>query len=198
MGILQEVSRLISTRLVDNDVVDCADIEVYQYGIELTILKYSHIILFVIVGLYFDCLIEFIMFTVLFKKIRENSGGYHAKTPTRCFAVSCFISVSLVLLVNSSITINFYLKSNLLLLMILGVLILLLSPVASSNKSLNDGEYTILKRKVVFILLVYFILYCILYILRFYTLSIIVVYVEIITLILLIISYITQLNTRSD
>lgn len=76
--------------------------------------------------------------------LRAYSGGYHAKTPIRCYILST-LSITAALSIIKFVSINRFICLGLLI--ISSVIILVLSPVETKNKPLDIVERIIYRRK---------------------------------------------------
>lgn len=73
---------------VSNDFIKNEDKEIYKYALNIILSSLIHIATVMILGLCFNLLIESLVYYFAFIIIRKFAGGYHAKTPTRCYIVS--------------------------------------------------------------------------------------------------------------
>lgn len=89
MSMLDKVSRKLATELVDNEMIDHEELEIYEYGILLILMTGCTMVCITCVGV----LIHKFFFTVVFLgalvNLRHYSGGYHANSFTKCFCISC-------------------------------------------------------------------------------------------------------------
>lgn len=89
MGMLGKVSRKLATELVDNEIIDHEELEIYEYGILLILMTGCTMVCITCVGV----LIHKFFFTVVFLgtlvNLRHYSGGYHANSFAKCFFISC-------------------------------------------------------------------------------------------------------------
>lgn len=129
----------LSERIADF-LFDCNDtypIEVYVYGIELTVSSIIGAVVLLSVGLIFNCLAESIIYMVSLSVIRMFSGGYHAKSYLRCNIVLIVSYLCSLLFyrfyINNLIYLNYI---NLGVLLILSLFIFILfAPVNNPNKN---------------------------------------------------------------
>lgn len=153
---LGKASESLTNRLISVGVIKSEDFEIYQFGIENTILKLIHLASYIALGLIFGRLPELIIFLVAFIPLREYSGGFHAKTPLRCYVVSCITVFTLLLimrfaplgLMNYSIPIA----------LVGSFLLFLVIPVEAKDKPLDESEKIYYKSKGGFLILLALIL----------------------------------------
>lgn len=115
--------------------------DLYVYGVYIVLSSSLHIATIIVLGLFFNLLVESLVFYFSFIAIRKFAGGYHAKTPTRCYlfsVISSIIMLCLIKYVNSVGNIFTYLLIIFELLCV--VLIILMSPLDTENNPLNSYE----------------------------------------------------------
>ena len=153
--------RLISSKAAS---ILCKDddkdtFELYEYAIYIILSGLFHVLTILVLGICFNMHIESLVFYGSFVSIRKFAGGYHAKTPSRCYLFSVSVSVAVLCLIK--VVYAFYSSSLILLLLIFelacAVFIFFVSPLESENKPLNEKEeklYRIVTRCVVTVLFV--------------------------------------------
>lgn len=122
--------------------------DLYEYAIYIILSSVFHILTIIILGLLFNLAIESLLFYLSFISIRKFAGGYHAKTPTRCYIFSVISAVFVLLLINIIIYNNSFFLGYWWIIFeyIFVILICKLSPLDTDNKSLNDKERIVYKR----------------------------------------------------
>ena len=111
---MEKFSSKLIEFFVSNDLIKNEDKEIYKYAVNIILSSLIHIATVMIIGLCFNLFIESLVFYFSFIAIRKFAGGYHAKTPVRCYAFSVISSII--------------------------VLILLISPLDTENNPLNSRE----------------------------------------------------------
>lgn len=86
------ISRLIQYQIIEED-----NKEIYMYGLECYILKIIHIGIFLSIGLLTDTFLNTIIFLIAYSLLRTYAGGYHANSLRKCFLFSIIISITVVL-----------------------------------------------------------------------------------------------------
>lgn len=130
----------LAAMLAAHNTISPDDTELYSYGFFLILSKILYLTITVILGFTFRVLWESIAFYVLFSKLREYSGGIHARTEAKCFV--CSISVLSV-----SVGTIHYMEAvacltEAFVLLIAGcTAIFLLAPISSSNKQLTSTDW---------------------------------------------------------
>lgn len=74
--------------MINRNVIDFREKEIYYYGLFVLLFNVIILISFIFVGYMCGKLYDAIMFLVFFMPLRLYIGGYHCKTPQKCFIVS--------------------------------------------------------------------------------------------------------------
>lgn len=120
------------------------DPEIMEYGFYVIISKVIFIAAIIIVGIIFGELVPILLFTLFYTPLRSFAGGIHAKTPLRCLIFSLVMLVC-VAAVNKYILIPHHITYIFLIFTI--IIILLLSPVETPNKPLDEIEKKVYRKK---------------------------------------------------
>jgi len=145
--------------LINNDVIDRDDRELYEYGLEQGILMLINLFTTIIIGICFGMVIESIVFMLAYIPLRTYAGGYHAKNQWRCY----FFSIAMMIVALLGIKgIDLFSIVSVVLIFISYVIIYTLSPVEDCNKLLNEKEKVIYKKKSRRILIIEFVVMLIL------------------------------------
>lgn len=144
MELLARLAGKIGNNLVHSGVIKEEDAEIYIYGINQILTSVLNVSSALIIGLIFDVFTEVAVFMAAYIPLRSFAGGYHAKTPLRCyvFSVMMLIVVSLGL---KNLHIADWIYYAVLAVSILVVLVL--SPVQDRNKPLDEIEHKVFKRR---------------------------------------------------
>lgn len=142
------LSEKIAARLLRNEVIEAADYEIYEYGIEQILSNIIDVITIIIIGVVIGNVQYGITFLIAFMALREYAGGYHASTPLRCYLLTVTV-ITIVLLIMKYIEVCY--NAGLIMLTVSGLIIILLSPVESVNKPLDRIERTVYRRKALII-----------------------------------------------
>lgn len=142
--------KLISSkvaRILCEDEKHTDNYELYEYAIYIILSSAFHMATVIVLGLVFNLLTESLVFYLSFIVIRKFAGGYHAKTPTRCYIVSIITIVLMLCIIKWILIINYLsIYYSLFFSELVCVLILcFLSPLDTENKLLNGKERTIYK-----------------------------------------------------
>lgn len=148
MELLTRLSRKIVNDLTRSDIVKAEDTEIYIYGINQILMYSINISSALIIGLIFGKFFEAAVFIVAYCSMRSFAGGYHAKTPLRCY----FFSVIMLIIVLVGIK-YLYLTEWMyyVVLLVAALVVIVLSPVEDKNKPLDEIEHRVYKKWAIFI-----------------------------------------------
>ena len=145
----QTTAQKITDRLCRQDIIEDADKELYAYGFDMLLTVSLNIISTIIIGLLFGMVFESIAFLVAYIPLRSYAGGYHARTPLRCYIISLLLIVLILLtlrLIRESVLALFVLST-------IGTIICVtISPVEDVNKPLDEAEIKVYRKKAMIIL----------------------------------------------
>lgn len=99
MGIFARLSHKIADNLVRSNVIREEDAEIYIYGINQILVSVLNVSSALIIGWIFGVVLEIAVFMAAYIPLRTFTGGYHAKTPLRCY----FFSVMMLIIVSVGI-----------------------------------------------------------------------------------------------
>lgn len=134
------VRALIKNRIIAQD-----DYVVYQYGVSLLIKKIFHIATMVLFGFICGKFICTIVFLTAYAAIREQAGGYHAKTSKGCYLCTWIVTLFAILLfyVFEKIEIT----ESFVILAVCALMISCLAPQETSNRPLDTQELILYRKK---------------------------------------------------
>lgn len=137
MGIFSRLSHKIGDNLVRSNVIKEEDAEIYIYGINQILVSVLNVSSALIIGLILGMFFESIIFMAAYIPLRSFAGGYHAKTPIRCYFASLII-MFMILLFCKYVSFNLFLYSGILVISLLACAFL--CPVQDNNKPLDSIE----------------------------------------------------------
>lgn len=148
MGFLAKLSHRIGNDLMRSDIIKAEDAELYIYGINQILVAVLNLSSALIVGLIFNVFLEVAIFMAAYIPLRSFAGGFHAKTPFRCyiFSVIMLTVVSIGMKYLSLMEWVYYVVLS-----VAALIVLVLSPVEDRNKPLDDIEHKIYKKRTIFI-----------------------------------------------
>lgn len=149
---IDRLSRKITQKLIDKEIISFEDWEIYMYGLQMMISGIVKFIGFMIIAWLLGWVVEAIVFITVFSLLRVNAGGYHADTYLKCFlitAIATFSSIGIV---------KYYFISGSVLYMAMisllaGALVLFYAPVDTPNKRMAGNEKKIFRRRSIVVLI---------------------------------------------
>lgn len=145
-------SKKIADRLQCNNIIDDERYEICRYGINqlfTTILDFATILL---IGFVFNMVPEGIIFTAAYIPIRIYAGGYHAKTPQRCWLFSAIMLLMVLCIIKYTPNNPAFFWIYTVLSLVSCIIIWILSPVEDKNKTLDEQENIVYSRRTRYIL----------------------------------------------
>lgn len=142
------ISARIAENVVKSGAVDDEDKEMYLFGIQQGLTIVLNLVTTVIVGLAFGVLWQVMLFMTAYIPLRSFAGGYHAKTPQRCYVLSILLLIAVASAIKY-VDLDIYIQLGLLI--SAGITVFVLSPVGSESKPLDELERKVYKRKTIVI-----------------------------------------------
>ena len=141
---LDKIAETVVERLLRKNVIIKEDYEIYEFGIKQLIITIVNMITAIVIGIVTKELVQTIIFVLAFMIIRSNAGGYHATTPLKCYVLS-----TLTIFITLSAMKHIELDMFLLIIMLLcsSLVILILAPVDTENKPLDNLEHGYYRKK---------------------------------------------------
>jgi len=154
--------KLISSKVacyLCSDEKDKRNYDLYDYAVNIVLSAILNIVTVIILGLCFNLIAESMLFYFSFIAIRKFAGGYHAKTPTRCYVFSVTVTLLVLVLIRMAIVYNSPLVKYgvLFLAFICLIVICILSPLDTENNPLNNKEKNVYKKIAIIISILLFI-----------------------------------------
>lgn len=150
------IAEKITQKLIASSVIEEGDRELYIYGFFLLTNKILYFFVAVTVGTLASVTFESIIFYIVFMSLRTYAGGIHAKTEMACTVLTT-LALTMFVLVIKHLSIHNSEIAPFLMLGVGSLCILLLSPLDSSEKPIDDVERSQYKIICVAILVPYFI-----------------------------------------
>lgn len=145
MKAITEFAKKISNKMVERGIVQTEDATIYQYGIENGIVVAGNLMASVILGVLTGRLGVVLVFLLFYSTLRSYSGGVHCKSRSGCFILSMLIL--LVPIFSYEWIMGIVAFPVLIAVGVIAiVVILILSPVESINKRLDDEERKFYRR----------------------------------------------------
>lgn len=145
----EKTSEKITNAIAQNGTIKAEDKELYKYGIEQGMMILLNLCTTLIIGAVFKMVWQSILFTAAYIPIRSYAGGYHSKTPQRCYIFSILMIIAVLWGMKYFDNTYFICIA---LLVFASIIILLLSPVEDKNKPLDKLEKHVYKKRTLIIL----------------------------------------------
>lgn len=142
------------------------DIEIYRFGVEVTLLKTMHWLSDILIALCMKKLPEFIIIIGIFCAFRKNTGGYHAKTRTGCYVFSCMAVALALAATEVEITLPYLCICSVCQLAIL----IFISPVKNENRPMDKEEISCFRKRLYILIAIYIIAFIITAVLGYFPL----------------------------
>lgn len=133
------LSYRITDVLVNNEIIENDDFEIYRYGFETLIYFIVNISVALLIGIIFDRFIHTIVFLSCYCTLRQFTGGYHARNYTECTLTFAAIYLITIFAANS-IDVTSYKNLSIVILIMSIFIIYKLSPLEHRNKPLSNKE----------------------------------------------------------
>ena len=117
--------------------------ELYEYAIYIFLSSLLHCITILLIGYFYNLLIESILFYFSFVLIRKFAGGYHARTHIRCYVSSTISAIVIIAIIKLLILLQEIIYIHLAIIGLSNVCILVIVsmvPLESDNKPLSSNE----------------------------------------------------------
>lgn len=131
--------------LIRNGIIESSEEELYRFGMKQLFLSIVNIVTSLVIGAICGMLWQSILFSLAYIPLRRYAGGYHAKTPVRCYVLSVLLIISVLMFLKY---VAFSKLAMAAILVLSALVIVLKAPVESANKPLNDAEQNTYKMKV--------------------------------------------------
>lgn len=146
-----KIAERITENMEDNHIIKHDDRELYVYGFNQGLNILLNLITTLVVGLLFRNILELAIFIAAYIPLRSFAGGYHAKTPLRCYIYS------IIMIILVSVGMKYLLFVDMVYYVILAIsalIIFVLSPAEDKNKPLDKIEFKVYRKRTSLILLV--------------------------------------------
>lgn len=139
---IKRIALKITNFIFKNTKLDSDLIEVYKYGVEITISSLLNIILIIAASIVVSDVISGVVFLAVFISLRSFVGGYHAKTYFMCNALFLLTYLTVFYINAAAALIDGELLARFLtVLILLGIIpIIAFAPVKNLNKPLSDKQ----------------------------------------------------------
>ncbi|MCR1898495.1 accessory gene regulator B family protein [Irregularibacter muris] len=134
----------ITESFIHNDIILAEDKDLYIYGLKQGVFILLNIFTIIGMGLILGMLWQSFVLMLVYIPLRSYAGGYHAKTPLKCYLFSIVMLWVALLGIRLIPWTNF---TSLMVSFCAGSIIFFLAPVEDSNKPLDEVEKKIYKKR---------------------------------------------------
>lgn len=137
-------AEVLVNKLINNGIIRKENKQIYQYGINQMFNNLLSFISFSVIAVLLKAIPESLVFIIAYIPLRVYAGGYHARTPLRCWILSNLLLVFVILIVCyvSVPKIWYDISAS-----VSVFLILFFIPVESCNKPLDEEERNIFRKR---------------------------------------------------
>lgn len=147
------LSTKLANKLLDKSIINDTEKELYVYGFFILLSQVLYFTLTVMFGILLDIVLQSVVFYVAFQFIRRYAGGIHASSELKCEIATTFSIFSCLVIVKLCDLYN--IKTVILISMIVAIiLIFILCPLDTPEKSLTKKEKMYFRKKSWIILLI--------------------------------------------
>ena len=135
---INRLSKSIALFFAKNSIISNDDIDSYIYGFQLLLSILLNLSTISLIMIYSGKIKETILYITSTFVLRHHTGGYHAKTPERCFILTTSIDILILIIVNI-VTI----KPSIIILGLLipsFIVIWKLSPIVHENNPVRESD----------------------------------------------------------
>jgi len=152
---LSYITHLITTKLIDNKVIDKELYNIYKYGLEVFLSAIVSIIIIFFISIILNCIYSSLIFLAVFIPTRNYCGGYHANTYFKCSLTIITIYLSILFLSNVTIVSSIFI---IILYSFCFFVFLKFSPVENKAKGITNNDKLKFKKTSLILLILSFII----------------------------------------
>lgn len=141
-------SNMLTNLFIESSVIQEEHKDLYQYGVEQICNIILNILTTVILGALYGMIPEILIFMFAYIPLRIYAGGFHAKTPFRCYLFSVAITI-IALTVMKFIEIPYFIC--IIAAAVSSAVILRVAPIEDKNKPLDSTERNVFRKRTIFI-----------------------------------------------
>lgn len=143
---IDSAANMIAKRLIDNNIIEQDDEEIYLYGLQMMISGIVKLAGFMVIAWACGWIPEALVFIITFSSLRVYAGGYHADTYFKCFMITAAATFISIFLVKTWVMI--YIPGvSAILILISCMLVVKYAPIDSPNKRMVGDEKRIFRAK---------------------------------------------------
>lgn len=140
MKIFSLLSNKITDFLYKKEVISQEQKEVYIYGFTVLFLNILDILIILALGILIERYLDTIVFLMVFGITRQYTGGYHAKTVSKCLVVYVLIYLVIMFLSSSNVIFVNGAMFQILLCIVYIIAVIIYAPIQNDNKVISNVE----------------------------------------------------------
>lgn len=140
MKIFSLLSNKITDFLYKKEVISQEQKEVYIYGFTVLFLNILDILIILALGILIERYLDTIVFLMVFGITRQYTGGYHAKTVSKCLVVYVLIYLVIMFLSSSNVILVNGAMFQILLCIVYVIAVIIYAPIQNDNKVISNVE----------------------------------------------------------
>ena len=140
MKIFSLLSNKITDFLYKKEVISQEQKEVYIYGFTVLFLNILDILIILALGILIERYLDTIVFLMVFGITRQYTGGYHAKTVSKCLVVYMLIYLVIMFFSSSNVILVNGAMFQILLCIIYIIAVIIYAPIQNDNKVISNVE----------------------------------------------------------
>ena len=140
MKIFSLLSNKITDFLYKKEVISQEQKEVYIYGFTVLFLNILDILIILALGILIERYLDTIVFLIVFGITRQYTGGYHAKTVSKCLVVYVLIYLVIMFLSSSNVIFVNGAMFQILLCIVYIIAVIIYAPIQNDNKVISNVE----------------------------------------------------------
>ena len=140
MKIFSLLSNKITDFLYKKEVIFQEQKEVYIYGFTVLFLNILDILIILALGILIERYLDTIVFLMVFGITRQYTGGYHAKTVSKCLVVYMLIYLAIMFLSSSNVIFVNGAMFQILLCIVYIIAVIIYAPIQNDNKVISNVE----------------------------------------------------------
>jgi accessory gene regulator B len=145
---MERISRHLTNWLVDKEVIQIEEKDVYEYGISQLMINILDTLSIFLLAIFFHKVVAACFYIICFCMLRKYAGGYHARRIIGCYIITVG-SAFLMLIMISFWSISIEIITAVWL--VSGIIVFLFAPVQNVNKKLDDVECMEYRRRAIII-----------------------------------------------
>ena len=134
----------VVTILQENEIIRKEDRELYIYGLQQGFIIIWNMLTTVTIGILLGQVWESMLFMFAYFPLRSCAGGYHARTPLRCYLLSIIMAIAVLVSMRLPIWNSVF---SFISVIVSSIVILFLAPVEDGNKPLDANETVVFKKR---------------------------------------------------